>query len=65
LTNPNTRNPTVGNVQLTKNDRMPPVRLFYDDFKKLFSGPKIAKNLLVQFCRDYQEKPIALKIFKN
>jgi len=24
LTNPNTRNPTVGNVQLTKNDRMPP-----------------------------------------
>jgi len=24
LTKPNTRNPTVGNVQLTKNDRMPP-----------------------------------------
>jgi hypothetical protein len=28
FTKPNTRNPTFGNVQLTKNDRMPPVRIF-------------------------------------
>ena len=36
-----------------------------DDFKKLFSEPKIAKNLLVQFCRARRDESIALKKFEK
>ena len=36
-----------------------------DDFKKLFSEPKIAKNLLVQFSRACRDESIALKKFRK
>jgi hypothetical protein len=36
-----------------------------DDDKKLFSEPKIAKNLLMQFFRARQDESIALLKFQN
>jgi hypothetical protein len=41
------------------------ISLTRDDFKKLFSEPKIAKNLLVQFSRARQDESIALLKFQN
>ena len=36
-----------------------------DNFKKVFSGPKIEKILLVQFSRARQDESIALREFQN